>query len=138
MRKLAYAAMALVLAGALCPAATAKAALLDQYYLSQDPTFVARVRTAMAAAAVAISNEGSGVTNHTLRDNIAVNSLTSPDTWKILFAAAAANDSTVASQATQANTVAVTATSSATQGALVTDAAINNAISAAWNSFFAH
>lgn len=112
--------------------------LSDKYLLSNEPAFTSRVRASIIAAAVAISNEGSGVTNHTSRDAIAVNVLTSPDAWKSYFSAAVAVDTTVASQATTTGTVALTTSNVAAQGALVTDVAINNAVSAAWNSFFAH
>lgn len=112
------------------------ASLNDQGLLSTDPGFIQRVRTAVIAAAVAISNEGA-VTNHVLRDGVAVQVLANPDIWKVLFSAAVATDITVSGQATAGNTV-LTASNLATQAALVTDAAINNAVSSMWNSFFPH
>lgn len=112
-------------------------ALLDQAVLSNDPTFVQRVRTAIIAAAVAISNEGA-VTNHAQRDVIAVNVLTNPDAWKTTFAACVATDANCIADATQNGTVTLTSGNVSTQSALVTDLHINNAVSSMWNSFFAH
>lgn len=113
-------------------------ALLDQAILSNDPTFIQRVRTAMIAAAIAISNEGTGVTNHALRDSIAVQALTNPDSMKFIFSAAVATVTAVINDATQNGTVTLTAANSAQQAALVTDADINTAVASIWNSFFNH
>lgn len=127
---------ALCLALAALPAAAQS--LNDKALLSTDVGFQQRVRASVIAAAVSISNEGSGVALHTGRDDIAVSALAAPDSWKVLFAASVATDATVAGQATQSGTVVLTTGNLATQAALVTDAAINNAVSAQWNSFFQH
>lgn len=113
-------------------------ALLDQAILGNDPTFIQRVRTAIIGAAIAISNESTGTAFHPQRDSVAVNVLASPDSWKSIFAASVATQTAVINDATQNGTVTLTSTNSAQQAALVLDADINTAVSAIWNSFFAH
>ena len=99
-------------------------ALIDQYTLSQDTTFKNRVKASCYAAAVAIHNEVyTRLTPE--RDAFGKKIVTnSPASITDLVAVAVAVDATVASLAgvppVQAN---------------VTDVAINNAVSAAWNSF---
>jgi len=111
--------------------------LNDEALLATDLTFIQRVRASVLASAVAISNEGP-VTNHAQRDQVAVNALTNPDAWKMYFAATIATDPTVIGFATSNGTVTLTAANLAAQAAFVTDASINNAVSAQWNSFFTH
>lgn len=152
MRKLLFALLFLAPLGAQAQS------LNDKYVLSQDGGFLSRVRTGIIAAAVAISNEGSGVALHASRGALAAAVLAAPDQWKASFAATSATDAAVASDATAAGTVVLvpdSCTGNATSGppactggthvgnlavqaALATDAHINTAISAEWNAFFAH
>jgi len=111
--------------------------LNDQAVLSTDPGFIQRVRTAIIAAAIAISNEGA-VTLHAQRDTVAVGVVSNPNYWQGVFAAAVATDATASGQATVGGTVVLTAANVAVQAALITDLAITSAVSAQWNSFFAH
>lgn len=110
----------------------------DKYQLAQEPTFQNRIQASLVAACVSISNEGWGVPFHRERATFAAQVLlspTSPTNYVQLFANAAANDASVIGDATAAGTVALTAGNRATQQALVTDAHIDTAIAAAFNSF---
>ena len=109
--------------------------LNDQYILSTDPTFLQRVRSSVIASAVAVSTEGPTAL-HTQRAMQAANALVSPDAWKVNFANAISTNTTVINQATSNSTITLTAGNVAAQAALVTDANINAAVSATWNSFF--
>lgn len=100
-------------------------ALVDQSVLSADTTFQNRVRQAIIAAAIAIASESANIAWHRQRTTLSKSVMNAPDSYAPLFAKAVATDTTVQ---TQAGTPA-------TQGN-VTDAAINNAVSAMWNSFF--
>lgn len=117
---------------------TVDMALLDQALLANDPTFLLRVRVAAIGAAVSISNESTTTANHPQRDQLAVNVLTQPDNYKVMFAAAIATQSSVINDATQNGTVTLNSTNTPAQGALVTDTDINNAVASVWNSFFNH
>lgn len=99
-------------------------ALIDQYTLSQDVNFRNRVKVACFAAAVAIHNEAFArltPERDSFGKQIIINT---PPNVTDLVAVAVAVNATVASLAgvppLQAN---------------VTDVAINNAVSAAWDSF---
>lgn len=108
----------------------------DMYILSQEATFQNRVRASMIAASISITTEADSVSYHRERQTYAVAVINSPDTFKLLFANTAATDATVIGAATQAGTVVLTAGNVAAQQALVGDAAIDNAISGQFNSFF--
>src|SRR4051812_31220595 len=100
-------------------------ALVDQVTLSADATFIGRVRQSMIASAIAIQNEAITVAFHPLRVQQAKAIMNGPDSFSPLFAKAVATDATVqASAGVPANQ------------ANVTDANINAAVSAMWNSFF--
>lgn len=101
------------------------AALADQKTLSADVTFQGRVQEAIVAAAVAISNESVSTGFHKQRAALAKAVMNNPASYATLFSAAVATDATVSTQA-----------GSPSNQANVTDAAINNAVSAMWNSFF--
>ena len=105
----------------------AVATLADQVTLAADTTFQNRVRQAIVAAAIAISNESETTAFHKSRLTLAKAIMLQPSTWSPLFAMAVAGDSLigtdVGSPPTQAN---------------ATDAHINSAISANFNSFFSH
>ena len=128
------------------PPASAQS-LNDEAVLSNDTNFYQRVRTSMIAAAIAISSDGLSTGINIKRHAQVQQVMNSPDSWKGLFAAAVATQSGVINLATANGTVALTpvvcsgtpvvCTGNAdTQEALVTDAAINTAVAAAWNSFF--
>jgi hypothetical protein len=129
--------------------------LADEGLLWTDPTFQSRVHSAMLQYAVTISNEGTGVSNHASRDNIAIQVL--EDTsgrWVQIFAAAVAAQPSIAAAAdangatplvanvttcTSATPPVCTTTGNlSTQAALVTDAAIIAAVSGGWNSLIGH
>lgn len=107
----------------------------DKYQLSQDAGFRNRVRTSLIAACVAIANEGWTVVFHEQRMRQAQAILNSPDNYTPLFANSVATDTSVINDATASGTVALTSGNVATQAALVTDAHIDAAISAQFNSF---
>jgi hypothetical protein len=109
----------------------------DQAILAADPTFINRVRQSLIAACISISNEGySGGAIHKQRAQRAGAILNLPDTYKPIYAVSAATDANVISDATAAGTVVLTAANVAAQAALVTDAHLDTAMSAQFNSFF--
>jgi hypothetical protein len=113
-------------------------ALLDQAFISNDPTFNLRIRASVIAAAIAISNESTGTAFHQQRDQIAIAVLGSPLAMQSNFAFAVASQPAVISDATVNGTVTLNSTNAAAQVALVTDTDINNAVASVWNSFFQH
>lgn len=113
-------------------------ALNDEYQLSQDPTFQNRVQASVLAACVAIANEGWAVAFHRERATFSAQILSATSgqgPYITLFANSVATDPTCISDATQAGTVPLTPSNRAAQAALVTDAHINAAVSAQFNSF---
>jgi hypothetical protein len=109
----------------------------DKQILSGDATFQNRVRQSMIAACVAIKAESPITTPfHRERETFLVAVMNAPDTYKLLFAQAVANDASVISDATAAGTVALTGANVVAQAALVTDAHMDTAISGQFNSFF--
>ena len=107
----------------------------DSQVLSSDSGFRNRVRSSLIAAAVAITNEGWAVPFHEQRMRYAVKILNAPDSFAPLFTNSVATDATVLADATQAGTIALTAANVAAQALLVTDAHIDGAVSAQYNSF---
>lgn len=115
-------------------------ALVDSNVLGANTVFLGRVQSSLLAACIAIFNEGTSVNNHRERVSLVHQVLNSPSNlsaWATTFALAVATDTSVASDATQANTVTVTTANVLAQQALVTDAHINNAVSAMFNAFCA-
>ncbi|SRR5579883_2521856 len=108
----------------------------DMNVLQTDATFVGRVRASMLAASVSITTEAVTTPLHKKRTTQAAAILNAPDSWKQLFAATVATDANVISDATAGGTVALTSADVAAQAALVTDAHIDAAVSAQFNSFF--
>ena len=108
----------------------------DSYVLSTDTTFQNRVRSSLIAACVNIENEGWAVPFHRERETFVSQVINSPDTYKQLFANSAAVDPSCLADATVNGTVVLTSGNDAAQAALVTDAHIDAAISADFNSFF--
>jgi hypothetical protein len=108
----------------------------DMNVLQTDAGFVGRVRASMIAQSIAITNEGWTVAFHRERDSYAVQVLNSPDTFKQLFANAAATAPNVVTDATQGGTVVLASSNVAVQAALVTDADIDGAVTSQFNSFF--
>ncbi len=111
-------------------------ALADQAVLAEDTTFISRVRSAMVAGCVVISNEAESTANHWRRTQFAATIINNPETYKLTFAIAIATDSNVINDATQANTVTVTTGNVAAQAALVTDAHINTGAANVYKAFF--
>jgi microcompartment protein CcmK/EutM len=108
------------------------------YQLSQEPTFQNRVQASLVAACIAISNEGWSIPFHRERSDFATRVLLAPNgttNYVGLFSNAVATDALVIGDATQAGTVVLSSGNRATQAALVTDAHIDSAISAMFNSF---
>ena len=100
-------------------------ALQDQVTLAADTAFQGRVKQAIIAAAIAIVNEAISTGFHSQRVRLAAAIVNAPSTYAPLFAAAVATDTTVQSSA-----------GSPPVQASVTDANINAAVAAVWNSFF--
>lgn len=114
------------------------ASLSDSNFLGVNLLFIARVQSALLAAAVNIFAEGTAVNNHRDRVTFIHQLLASPTNvanFSSLFALTVGTDVTVVGQATQAGTVVLSAANAAAQQALVTDAAINNAIAGQFNAF---
>jgi len=108
----------------------------DKQLLSAEPTFQNRVRQALLVACSNIKNEGAAVAFHRERETFLVGVMNQPDVFKILFAQVVAGDSLCIGDATVAGATPLTAGNVATQAALVTDAHIDTAVSANFNSFF--
>ena len=108
----------------------------DKLLLASDVTFQGRVRQSLLAACSAIKNEGNAVAFHRERETFLIGVMNQPDTYKILFANIVADDTNCINDATVNGTVPLTGGNAATQAALVTDAHIDTAISANFNSFF--
>lgn len=108
----------------------------DQQFLAADTTFQNRVRQSLVAACISIKNEAATIAFHREREAFLIGVMNSPDNYKIIVAQAVASNAAVISDATAAGTVALTGGNAATQAALVTDAHIDAAISADFNSFF--
>lgn len=110
----------------------------DKYQLSQEPAFQTRVQVSLMAACVAIANEGWTIVFHRERADFARSVLLSPSSptnYVQLFSNAVATDVSVIGDATAAGTVVLTGANRAAQSALVTDAHIDSAVSAMFNSF---
>jgi len=108
----------------------------DSYVLSTDAAFQNRVRSSLIYTCIAIENEGWAIAFHRERETFAAQAINSPDTYKQIFANSVATDPSCLGDATEGGTVELTSGNVAAQAALVTDAHIDNAISAQFNSFF--
>jgi hypothetical protein len=130
---------ALALALALATPAQAQS-LNDQLILGGDAIFQGRVRSAVITAAINIASDGLTTPNiNAERHRQVTDIMSSPDTWKIRFSYAIATQATVIGPATASGTVVLTSMPSGnvdTQQALVSDAVINTAVAAVFNSFF--
>src|SRR6266849_4450394 len=107
----------------------------DSAVLASDPTFQNRVRESLVAACQAIAGEGFTVAFHRERSRFAAQVVEAPDSFKTTFAILCATDTNVLADATQAGTVVLTSGNVAAQAALVTDAHLDAAISAEFNTF---
>lgn len=110
----------------------------DQFQLGQDTVFQGRVQASLIAACVAIGNEGWAVPFHRERSTFASQILSATggqSAYVTLFAASVATDPTCIADATQGGTVVLTTANRAGQAALVTDAHIDAAVSAQFNTF---
>ncbi len=108
----------------------------DKQFLSGDPIFQSRVTQALLAACSSIKNEVVTTAFHREREQLLVNIMNTPSQFKGQFSIIVANDTNVIGDATVAGTVAITSGAiAATQAALVTDAHIDTAIAANFNSF---
>lgn len=85
------------------------------YNAAADPVFLGRLAEAIAAAAVAITNEAGNTPNHPARANLARQVLADPDTWAARFAVGVTSDN-------------ATGTSS-------TDAQLDGRVAALWNAY---
>lgn len=92
-------------------------AFADQWTNGQSPVFVERVQIGITNAAINITSEGSGVTNHANRSALAKQVLLNPAAFAPQFAWAVA-----------ANLVMDTPNAA-------TDTQISNAIGGIWNAF---
>ncbi len=108
----------------------------DKQLLAEDATFQNRVRQSLISACVSIKNEAVTTAFHRERETFLVAVMNSPDTYKLIVANAAANDSGVINDATSTGTVVLSTGNIATQAALVTDAHMDTAIASQFNSFF--
>lgn len=107
----------------------------DSATLAGDVTFQNRVKESLIAACIAIANEGIAIAFHRERARYATSILNAPNGFATLFANSVATDASVLTDATQAGTVVLTGANVAAQAALATDAHIDAAISAQFNSF---
>lgn len=111
----------------------------DEFQLSQDVTFQGRVQASLLAACVSIANEGFSVAFHRERSRFASTILSAINNPQVnyvqLFSNSVSTDPTVIADATQGGTVVLTSANRAAQAALVTDAHIDAAVSAQFNSF---
>lgn len=108
----------------------------DQQFLAADTTFQNRIRQALITACNSIKNEAVTTAFHREREAFLVGVINSPDNYKVIVAQSAATNSSVISDATVSGTVPLTGGNASTQAALVTDAHIDTAIAANFNSFF--
>lgn len=117
-------------------AATPSPNYSDKQLLSADPLFQNRVRQALLTACTSIKNEAVTTAFHRERETFLTGVMNSPETFKVLFANAAANDALVIADATVGGTVPLNSGNAGTQAVLVTDPHIDTAIAASFNSFF--
>lgn len=117
-------------------AATPSPNYSDQQILAGDVTYQNRVRQALLKACYTIKNEAVTVAFHRERETMAIAMVNQPDTFKILFAQTTAIDAAVIADATVGGTVPLTTGNVAAQAALVTDAHLDAAIAAQFNTFF--
>jgi len=109
----------------------------DKQLLASDTTFQNRVRQAMMAGCTAVKNESpTNVPFHRERETYVVGVMNQPDVFKLLFTYACASDANCIGDATVGGTVPLTSGNVATQAALVTDAHIDGALAANFNTFF--
>ena len=108
----------------------------DQNVLSQDAGFIGRVRASMIAISNTVMVEGWTIAFHRERQTYAVGVLNAPDNYKGLFANVLATDTSIIADATVGGTVPLNSGNVAAQSLLVTDAHIDAAASAFFNSFF--
>jgi hypothetical protein len=118
----------------------ATATLVDMAVLQTDPAFGTRVLASLTVfCSLTLPSEAisaASLPQHVARKNYASQILGNPNNYKAQFVAAAACNQIVANDATVNGTIAaLTGAALATQAALCTDADINNAIAAAFNSF---
>jgi hypothetical protein len=136
MSKIFIALLFLLLASSLARAQS----LNDQLILGNDPTFQGRVRSAVLGAAINIAADGLTTPNINAERHRQVTAImTNPQGWAVLFAPAIATQAAVINLATASGTVVLTPAPSGnvvTQQAIVSDAVINTAVSAVFNSFF--
>lgn len=111
----------------------------DMYQLSQEPTFQNRVQPSLIAACIAITTESpTSVPFHRERADFANRVLLSPNgttNYVGLFSNAVATDANVIGDATAGGTIVLDAGNRATRQLSVTDAHIDSAVSAMFNSF---
>jgi len=118
-------------------AATPSPNYSDQQFLAADPTFQNRVRQSLIAACISIKNESpTTIPFHRERETWLVLVMANPDLYKVIVTQSVASNAAVIADATVAGTVSLTAANVAAQAVLVTDAHIDAAISANFNSFF--
>lgn len=109
----------------------------DKYFLGQNATFQKRVRAALIANAVTISNEALTVAFHYQRVKLANAILLNADLYVAYFTPALSTDATIIADATSSGTIAIPDdTTATTRQASVTDAHIDGAIAAQFNFFF--
>lgn len=108
----------------------------DKDMLTTDVQFQKRVRQSLIQQAGNIMTEAVTTSFHRERSRYAAAVLNAPLNYLTIFVGVVANDPTVISDATAAGTVVLTSGNVAAQAALVTDAHIDTAISANFNSFF--
>lgn len=136
MRKL---AVLFLLSAAPAFAQTASPNLNDQQVLTTDPTFQNRAReSSINYCNTVVSTESITAASlhlHIQRVNLCAQIMSSPDTFKTLFADAAAANATVIGDATQAGSVPLTSANVAAQATKVLDTDLNNAVASSLNSF---
>lgn len=107
----------------------------DSFQLSINGSFQNRVQESLVHACINVGTEAWTVPFHRERATFAAQVLNAPAGFVPFFANAIATDATVLADATSGGTIALTSTNSSTAQAAITDAHIDNAITAMWNSF---
>jgi hypothetical protein len=108
----------------------------DSAVLSTDTTYQNRVQESLLQYCVqTVVSEGFSVLWHKQRADLCEKAVVAPATYKTLFAATTATDTTILADATVGGTVPLTVGNVAAQALLVTDGHIDNAVAAEFNTF---
>jgi len=114
------------------------ASLNDSAVLGASSLFQGRVQASLLSACNVIAIEGNNVVNHTARLQLAHTIVANPtnmSNYAQMLSFSVATDSNVLADATVGGTVVLSVGNRDTQQVLVTDAHINSALAAFYNTF---